>query len=263
MIPWKCTHVMRHANRSFHHVLAWNRSGNHSGPVHPEERPGESGVRRVVWISADGTCSVRDVLLTYWDDNRRHSRWEKMTESFRYRIYPTVQRFGMKCLNKPCTFLRQELIPNHEWSQCEERSIRNELLQDELILSSQPWQGPISHVFSINRAANDVPFTLADRNLVRLVHEELGMLFELKLQMTTANETIPSDLSPRLQTVLICLLSGEGEKQIAARTGLSSHTVHDHVRSLYRKFDVRSRSELFAYAHRRGWGPGKAPDPPN
>jgi DNA-binding NarL/FixJ family response regulator len=55
-----------------------------------------------------------------------------------------------------------------------------------------------------------------------------------------------TDLSPRLQETLELLLSGESEKQIAARLELSRHTVHEYVKALYKRFDVSTRAELLA-----------------
>ena len=42
------------------------------------------------------------------------------------------------------------------------------------------------------------------------------------------------------------LLGGASEKEIADRMGLSAHTVHQYVKSIYRAFGVRSRAELMA-----------------
>lgn len=54
-------------------------------------------------------------------------------------------------------------------------------------------------------------------------------------------------LSRRLMQTLCLLLDGLSEKEIAAELGLSPHTVHDYVKSLYRTFRVRSRAELHAH----------------
>ena len=53
-------------------------------------------------------------------------------------------------------------------------------------------------------------------------------------------------LRPRHQKILDLLLSGYHEKVIAAKLGLSQHTVHDYVKAIYRRFDVHSRGELMA-----------------
>ena len=53
-------------------------------------------------------------------------------------------------------------------------------------------------------------------------------------------------LSPRLGQTLDCLLAGQSEKQAAHQLGLSPHTVHVYVKTLYRRFGVTSRAELLA-----------------
>jgi DNA-binding NarL/FixJ family response regulator len=58
-------------------------------------------------------------------------------------------------------------------------------------------------------------------------------------------------LSPQLQAVLAMLLEGDREKQLAARLGLSRHTVHDYIKVVYRHFGAQSRAELMGYFLRR------------
>ena len=53
-------------------------------------------------------------------------------------------------------------------------------------------------------------------------------------------------LSRRLEQTLRSLLGGDSEKQVAAKLGLSQHTVHVYVKALYRKYGVSSRGELLA-----------------
>jgi DNA-binding CsgD family transcriptional regulator len=53
-------------------------------------------------------------------------------------------------------------------------------------------------------------------------------------------------LSRRQRQTLDLLLAGNAEKQIAARLSISRHTVHVYVKSLYKRFNVNSRSELLA-----------------
>ena len=55
-----------------------------------------------------------------------------------------------------------------------------------------------------------------------------------------------ADLSPRLRETLKHLLAGDSEQQIAAKRGLSRHTVHVYVKGLYKHFNVYSRGELLA-----------------
>jgi DNA-binding CsgD family transcriptional regulator len=53
-------------------------------------------------------------------------------------------------------------------------------------------------------------------------------------------------LSPRQRQTLRHLLAGDGEKQVAAKLGVSKHTVHVYAKALHKHFGVSSRSELLA-----------------
>jgi DNA-binding CsgD family transcriptional regulator len=72
--------------------------------------------------------------------------------------------------------------------------------------------------------------------------------------LTRLHEPALSNLPPRVQQVLRCLLEGDSDKQIAARLGISWYTVNQYTKTIYRHFDVASRSELLARWVRRGWG---------
>jgi LuxR family maltose regulon positive regulatory protein len=60
-----------------------------------------------------------------------------------------------------------------------------------------------------------------------------------------------SDLSARELSVLQLLDSGLSEREIGRELYLSFNTVHRHVRSVYRKLDVSSRTEAVALARER------------
>jgi NarL family two-component system response regulator YdfI len=59
-------------------------------------------------------------------------------------------------------------------------------------------------------------------------------------------------LSPRESEVLTLLSAGLGNKQIAARLGISEHTVKFHVTSIFNKLTASSRAEAVAIGIRRG-----------
>ena len=64
--------------------------------------------------------------------------------------------------------------------------------------------------------------------------------------MTALATTLAGALSRRAAQTLEQLLGGASEKEIADRMGLSAHTVHQYVKTVYRSFGVRSRAELMA-----------------
>ncbi|MCC7339291.1 MAG: helix-turn-helix transcriptional regulator [Pirellulaceae bacterium] len=96
----------------------------------------------------------------------------------------------------------------------------------------------------VNRALNDSPFGDRDRRLMTLLNLELSRLLGTKLALI--GEPTLTDLSPRQRDVLICLMEGDSEKQVAVRLNISPYTVHDYVKLLHAHFDVRSRGELLA-----------------
>jgi DNA-binding NarL/FixJ family response regulator len=53
-------------------------------------------------------------------------------------------------------------------------------------------------------------------------------------------------LSPQLAKTLALLARGLNEREAAAELGLSQHTVHEYVQTLYRRFGVRTRAQLLA-----------------
>jgi pSer/pThr/pTyr-binding forkhead associated (FHA) protein len=63
---------------------------------------------------------------------------------------------------------------------------------------------------------------------------------------------LQAKLSRAQEQVLRLLLQGMSEKQIAARLHLSRHTVHAHVKSIYRALGVHARTELLT----RFWAQG-------
>jgi DNA-binding CsgD family transcriptional regulator len=60
--------------------------------------------------------------------------------------------------------------------------------------------------------------------------------------------------SARVRAVLRRLPEGDSDEQIAARPGISRHTVNQYTKAIYRRFGASARSELLARWVRRGWG---------
>jgi DNA-binding CsgD family transcriptional regulator len=91
------------------------------------------------------------------------------------------------------------------------------------------------------RAWGAQPFNERDRLVLELLGEELAR------DWSEAGGPGPASLlAPRLRQVLASLAAGASEKEIAASLGLSTHTVHDYCKALYRVFKVHSRAELLS-----------------
>jgi len=75
-----------------------------------------------------------------------------------------------------------------------------------------------------------------------------GLCKLLGSQLGSSNHLGPgAGLPPRLHQTLGRLLAGDSEKQIAARLGVSPHTIHVYVKNLYKRYKVNSRGELLAH----------------
>lgn len=144
------------------------------------------------------------------------------------------------------TLLRQEVIRDQELYGHEvfHRFLRPSGL-DQAIYSIYPL-GPagLSSMITLFRELGQPPFGERERAIFHIVASEVSWLHR---EGTPSGSVAPaSALSPRLREVLLFLLSGDSQKQIAYKLGLSAHTVHDHVKRLHRHFTVSSRGELLS-----------------
>lgn len=88
------------------------------------------------------------------------------------------------------------------------------------------------------------PFRESDAAWLAVMHAGCAWSYGERVETPTSRRV--RELSPRDRRTLEHLLAGESEKQIAARIGRSPHTVHTHVKRIYRRLGVSSRAELLA-----------------
>jgi DNA-binding CsgD family transcriptional regulator len=154
---------------------------------------------------------------------------------------PGINR--LQAANRSFTRLRQHFVDDAQWYRSRYvDDVRRSARVDGFIVSSRvvPHLG-VSNLLVLHRAWGEPPPEEPQRRLVALVHAELGRLWDaVPLCDPTAN------LTPRLRQTLERLRAGDSEKQVAARLGLSRHTVHNYVKDLHRHFEATSRGELLA-----------------
>ncbi|NOK37073.1 response regulator transcription factor [Corallococcus exercitus] len=144
------------------------------------------------------------------------------------------------------TALRRELVGDRAWygAPYVEHYLRPSQLDDSVY--SIRWSevpGAVRGI-GIYRGRSERPFDEADRELLHLFHAECGAL--LGVPEPAEEEALGVRLTPRERQTLRLLLQGLGDKQIAARLGISRFTVNQYTKTLYRRFDVRSRTALIA-----------------
>ena len=120
---------------------------------------------------------------------------------------------------------------------------------DHFLVSPLRLPDRVLNIITLHRTAGERDFSPRERRLLLLAHDEAGRLIGKVLTRPGADPL--AGLAPRVRQTLGCLLEGDGEKQAAARMGLSVPTVHQYVTALYRHFRVASRAELLARFIRR------------
>ncbi len=190
---------------------------------------------------------------------------EKMREFFDEgnTMDPTVPH--LMTLRKPYfTVTRPQFVTDGEWYQSDHYvAIRAPIGSDQQLYSKLNLKDGSPFGVGIHRAKNDPRFTQRECDMLDVFHAECGRLYGCASGKPALDPRI-AQLPPRVQRVLNELTStGDGEKQIAARLGLSRHTVHEYVKVLYEKLGVTSRAELMsAFATARTVMPPNAPTAP-
>jgi DNA-binding CsgD family transcriptional regulator len=149
------------------------------------------------------------------------------------------------------TRTRRELVPDRDWYCSASFNAYRRLGGCDHQLTSicrTTEHGGIS-TLCVHRELGARDFSPRERRLLGFFHVELGRLVGGAL--VSGTEPGPERLSPRLRQTLACLLEGDSEKQVALRLGLSPTTAHQYVTMLYRRFGVRSRSQLMVYVFKR------------
>jgi len=77
--------------------------------------------------------------------------------------------------------------------------------------------------------------------------QNMQSLPENKLSIHTLNQKIYTPLTEREFEVLLLLLQGKTNKQIAGELFVSTNTIKTHLSNIYDKFDVDSRAKVLAF----------------
>ena len=84
---------------------------------------------------------------------------------------------------------------------------------------------------------------------IRQIVDESVIHRPLAAHVGVAGRTRPAGLSEKEVAVLVELCHGHTNKQIAVTLWLSEQTVKFHLRNIYRKLEIKSRTEALRYAY--------------
>lgn len=198
-----------------------------------------------------------------WRAGYDHAAYEALNREFMARgesyspMYPAyveiLNRGTARCLT------RADVVPDSSWYRSAYyRDHHSPTGGDAKMYSMSPMhRAGFKSMLVLVRPAGEPDFAPRARAIVAELHSQIAPLIEAPL--AGYQEPSPDDLAPRARQVLRCLLEGEGDKQVAARLGLSRHTVNFYVRQIFVHFGVSTRSELMSRWIRRGWGLSSMP----
>lgn len=145
--------------------------------------------------------------------------------------------------------LRQDAIPDADWENHWKRKhfYLPHLNIDERMHVVYAINPQAESYFLIDRAPGTPPFTEQDRQVALLLTCGLAPLHR---RLFLARGLMPPStkaFSPREREIFPLLFSPLTEKEIAEQLGISPHTVHQYIRSIYKSYGVGSRAALMAH----------------
>jgi DNA-binding CsgD family transcriptional regulator len=145
------------------------------------------------------------------------------------------------------TALRSDLAPAHDYARSANIAEIRTAAHVTDTLYAVALVGRPTHVagLALWRTDSRRPFSPVERDALALFQRAVAGLYRRLGEPHRFAESL-AGLSPRRRTVVLALLDGQSEKEVAHALQLSQHTVHEHVRALYVHFGVRSRPELMA-----------------
>lgn len=99
----------------------------------------------------------------------------------------------------------------------------------------------------VHQRAEEAPLSAAIADTLLMIASQLGKLLKCMVSWHDRPEILGGPfnrLTDREWVVLRGLNSDDGEKQLADRLSLSPHTLHSHIKSIYRKVGVQGRLPL-------------------
>jgi DNA-binding CsgD family transcriptional regulator len=195
---------------------------------------------------------IRLVVSTGWDSPAQERAAMEYLASEAHLHDPSFERF--QALGTPdVTIPPLRLISRKVFGASEYHAVRIGMGIEDFLFSQRTMpNGSASFSFSPQRPPREPYFDARDCKLLRLFHDEMNRLVGTVLADGRADPL--ADLPPRARQTLAFLLTGDSEKQVALRMGISRHTVHEYTGALYRHFGVNTRAELLAYCLQRRIG---------
>jgi DNA-binding CsgD family transcriptional regulator len=229
-----------------HDVPRWRR--------HMLERMNELIGARISYVMQarppfeNGIATISDFLDVGLGDKGQHLVFEYLFEGgfSEDPLYKPMLKTFLK--GRHFTRTRRQLLPDDKlWRSYPMREVfwYGQMRVDDFMTTQYFLGGPFTcQAINFHRDRSEPrPFEEREQKLAHLFHTELGRLWENKeLPKPDPCEGLPL----RMRQVVRLIRAGDTEKEIAVKTALSPHTVHDHVKRLHAHFGVTNRAALLS-----------------
>lgn len=143
-----------------------------------------------------------------------------------------------------CTLCRQQIADGSHWSNSTMRGYLLRIGMDEWLHSLHYSKASVWSNLLLLRGLEKPRFEPQDVALIDLAMSSLEWLHSSAVEQPLSPP--PAGLTERQRVVMLLLLDGFSRKMIAVQLGLAEDTVGDHIKNIYRHFQVNSATELAA-----------------
>jgi DNA-binding CsgD family transcriptional regulator len=145
----------------------------------------------------------------------------------------------------PLVFVYGQDTPDREWVEREFQPRVRACGYEDIMVGVWAACPDRAIAMTIMQRTDARPFDESDRSTMSLMLRAVAPFVDREI-FGPGSPLLNHGLTERQLEVLLLLLTGDSEKEIALRLHRSIHTVHTHVKQLYEKFSVSSRGELMA-----------------
>jgi len=173
---------------------------------------------------------------------------ENIQDAAESEMHPLLQLIIPQILARirsPFTFISSETLVGQEWYDHGVRPVMLERGYVDSLVSAWAASPDRALVVALMRQAGEPPFDHEDVSFLSLLVRACAPFVDREIFV----DSLPAagrELTGRQREVLVHLLYGSCEKEIAAMLKRSVHTVHTYIKQIYSAFGVNSRGELMA-----------------
>jgi DNA-binding CsgD family transcriptional regulator len=215
-------------------------------PRFREVTPGKNDADRWVWgLSCRRDPTLPEVNVSIMNGGFSDEAFAKFLQALEH---PEMTAFASKFYielkekNTHLTRLRQQITDDAAFERSEAHALWKAADIGSLIISHRPLDDRSCSALGLYRRHGRPRFSERESRIAHIVLTEVPWLHEQGWPEDRGVQ-VPA-LSRRERLTLNLLISGSSHKAIASQMGISSHTLRDYIKAVYRHFKVHSQAEL-------------------